>query len=103
MKYLSLSINGTPMAAPPQIPQGGTDTLNKILSLGLTLVFVFAALFALYTSIRGGIQWSMSGGDKQKIEQARMRIIYGILGLLLILGAFLIVNFVYGLFGLNSF
>lgn len=92
------------MAAPSEIERfdDGMLSLNNILGIGLVLVFVFAALFAIYIIIRGGIQWSMSGGDKQKIEQARMRIVYGIMGLLLILFSFLIVNFVYGLFGLNS-
>ncbi len=101
MKHLALTVNGTPMQAPTEIPKGGTNMLNKVLSVGLTLVLVFAVLFALLTVIQGGIQWTMSGGDKTKVEQARMRIVFGILGLLLIIGSFFIINFVYGLFGLS--
>lgn len=100
MKHLALTVNGTPMPA-PHVPTGGVDMLNQVISVGLTLVFGFAALFALYTLLRGGIQWAASGGDKTKVEQARMRIVYGILGLLLVIGAFFVINLVYGLFGLN--
>ena len=103
MKSLALTIQGTPIDAPPQIPQGGSDTLNMILGRGLMIIFAVAVLFALVVLIRGGIEWSASGGDKQKIEQSRLRIIYGIIGLVLVILSFFIVNFITGLFGIGAF
>lgn len=99
MNYLALTINGTPMQAPPTIPTGGLNMLEGILGNGLVLAMVFAAIFALFIILRGGIQWIASGGEKGKVEQARMRIIYGILGLLLVFVSYAIINLVLGLFG----
>lgn len=101
MQYLALTINGTPMEAPTQIPGGGSDVLNSVLSNALVIFLVFAALFAGFVFIRGGLEWILSGGDKQKIEQARQRLVYGIMGLLLVLLSFFVVNFVFKLFSLD--
>ena len=101
MNQLALTINGTPMDKPSGIPDSGGTSLQTIVGNGLTIIMVFAAFFALFILIRGGIQWTMSGGEKGKIEQARMRIIYGILGLLLVFFSFFIMNFVLGLFNLT--
>ena len=101
MEYLALTINGTPIEAPTQIPNGGTGILNAVMSNALTIFLIFAALFAGFVFIRGGIEWISSGGDKQKIEQARQRLVYGILGLILVLLSFFVVNFVFKLFSLD--
>jgi hypothetical protein len=99
MNYLSLSINGNTIPAPAQIPSGGSVTLNKIIGNGITIVLIVAVIYALFILIRGGIEWITSEGDKQKLAQARSRIIYAIVGLVLTLVSFGIVNIVFGLFG----
>jgi hypothetical protein len=100
MNYLALTINNTPIPAPAQIPGGGSDTLNKLIGNGITIVLIFAVIYALFILIRGGIEWISSEGDKQKLAQARSRIVYAIIGLVLTLVAFGIVNMVFGLFNL---
>ena len=102
MRYLALSINGTDMPAPGNIPTGGTLTLNSLISNGLTIFLIVSAIVALVLFILGGIEWIASDGDKQKIAHARSRIIYAILGLLLILLSFFIVNFVFSNFGITK-
>jgi len=104
MKQLALSINGTPISAPNGIPTGGFDTNGtNIIQFALTLLFIFAVILALIFAIYSGIQWTMSGGDKQKIQQARLRITFAIVGLIVVFLAFLIVNLVGGFLGVKLF
>ena len=49
----------------------------------------------------GGMQWITSGGDKTKLEAARKRITYAIIGLIVALMSFLIVNILGYLFGVK--
>ncbi|MEN9407346.1 MAG: hypothetical protein RLZZ455_562 [Candidatus Parcubacteria bacterium] len=80
---------------PGGIPTGSfTSGLgNTILGNTLNAAFVLAAILVLFYMIWAGIQWIMSGGDKQKIAAARNRIIYSVVGLLIIALAIPIVNF----------
>ncbi len=60
----------------------------------IQLLFVFAILASLFFLIWGGIRWISSGGDKGKIDQARGTITAAIVGLLISLLAFFIINIV---------
>lgn len=101
MRYLSLKINGIDVNPPAGIPTGGESALSKVLQTGMQTLFVFAIVFALFVIIFGAIQWITSGGDKQKLEGARKRIIFAIVGLLVVLFAFFIVNLVGSVFGVT--
>ncbi len=93
-KLLALTINGTPIEAPSGIPSEGlSGSGGKVLSLGLALLLIAAALLALGFLLWGGLNWVMSGGDKEKVTSARRTIIYAILGLLLCFIAFAIISF----------
>lgn len=98
---LSLSIYGTPVQAPSQLPQPNIDTAQSIIRTGITLLFIFAILLALFYIIQGGIQWIVSTGDKQRVDQARLKITYAVVGLIIVLGGFFIVGFVFNFFNLN--
>lgn len=102
MKYLSLSINGTPIPAPEGVRTGGMDIGQKIISTGINLVFLGGILFAIILIIYSGIQWTLSGGDKEKIASARNRITFIIIGLIVIILAFVIVKAILTLIGYNS-
>lgn len=101
MKYLSLSVNGVPIQAPSQLPQGGENTLQRIIQIGVTLFFIVAIIFGLFYVIMGGMQWIMSRGDKQQLDQAKLKITYAVVGLIVVLSGFLIVNFVFNFFNLT--
>lgn len=86
----------SPIRPPSEIPSA--LDMDILAGNALTIVFVVAILLTLYYLIRGGIQWIMSQGDKQKVASARNRIVYAIFGLVLIFLAFFIVSVVGGLF-----
>ena len=103
MKYLSLSISGIPINAPSGVPTGGINTVQKIIQIGITILFVGAIVITFFYLIQGGIQWIVSGGDKQRIEQARLKLTYAVVGLVVVLLAFFIINFVSGFFNIKFF
>ena len=95
MKQLALSVYGTPIPSLKGIPSGGFDTSGiSIIQVALTILFILADVAALAFVILAGIQWVISGGDKQKIQAARNRLIYSIIGLIVITLSFFIVRVV---------
>jgi hypothetical protein len=90
--------NPIPIETAAGIPTG-SGNLNIGIQWGLTLLFVAAAVVALFFIIWGGIMWITSGGEKEKIQEARNRIIYALIGLVIIFSSYLIVRTVGGLFG----
>lgn len=66
------------------------DTLNTIINVVVGVVgFVAVAMIVL-----GGISFATSQGDTNKTAKARNTILYGVVGLVVALLAFAIVNFV---------
>ncbi len=65
-----------------------------IMGGALQVLLIIAILVALFFLLYGGLKWSSSGGDRGKIEQARSTLIAAVVGLVIALSAFFIVNFV---------
>ncbi len=65
---------------------------NWIIGLFLFLGAAFAVIAILY----GGISYITAGGDQSKTEKARNTILYGIIGALVIIFAFVIIKIVSG-------
>ncbi len=104
MKFLSLSINGTTIPTPSGIPTGGLgpgESGQKLLMFAVELIFVMGIALAVIFILLSGIQWIISGGDKEKLSKARARLTYAIIGLVVILSAFFIVSVVISLLGGN--
>jgi len=58
----------------------------------LTLIFGIAGAIAVIFLVMGGIQYMTSGGDKIAVEQSRGRITAAVVGLVIVLGAVLVVQ-----------
>jgi hypothetical protein len=58
------------------------------------VLLIFAIVVCLFFLIYGGIRYISSGGDKGKISQARGMIVAAIVGLLISLLSFFILNFI---------
>lgn len=103
MKLLALSIpwsNGNiAIQAPPTVPTGGLETVSKLINVAFQLLFIVGFTLVIVLIVYSGIQWVISGGDKQKLQAARSRIIYAIIGLIVIIAAFFIVNTIVTLLG----
>jgi len=62
-------------------PQEG---LIKILNVSLNLILVVAAVFALFNFIIAGYNYIFAAGDTKKIAEANQKILYTVIGLLII-------------------
>ena len=73
---------------------GAATQLEPMIQTILNVVFGVVGIVAVIMIIIGGVNYTMSQGDTQKIQKAKNTIMYGIIGLVVTLLAFAIVNFV---------
>ncbi len=104
MKFLSLSINGTPFPLPTGIQHlsGGLDpTGQNIIRLGVNLLLLASVLISLIFLLIAAVKWITSEGDKQKFQNARNGLYYSIIGLVISFFAFLLINIIGGFLNVN--
>ena len=107
LEFLALTLPGADGApgvdinAPKSIPSGGTETLGTALSGFLTILIIIAIVLCLISLVRAGIQLASSSGDKTKVASARSRLTWSIIGLIVVMLAFFIVNILGTFFGVN--
>jgi NADH:ubiquinone oxidoreductase subunit 6 (subunit J) len=68
---------------------------SSVIGIGAIIVLVFF--------IWGAIEWITSGGDKGKLENARNKITQAIVGLIILVGSFVILGFISDTFFGESF
>jgi len=83
-------------------PAGGLDFFtSKVVPFVISLLFYVILALSLFFIILGGIQWMMSGGEKEKLAKAKGTVTYAIVGLIVALGSFVMVNILQTFFGSN--
>lgn len=80
-------------AAGVNAPVDLVTILGRIINIALGFVGIILLVLMLYA----GYLWMTSGGEMEKVNRARLMIRNAIIGLLIIVSAFAIVNFVLGL------
>ena len=99
MEKIALALPGGRRIDPIMgMPSGGDETLTSLITNGITLLFILLTLTALLFLIWGGISYITSQGDKNKVEAARKKIIYAIIGLIIGFASFMIISTVSSLF-----
>ncbi len=78
------------LATDPDCGKG--DLNNTVTNIINTIIFVIG-IIAVAMVIMGGVQYSTSQGDAGKVKKAKDTILYGIIGLVVAILAFAIVNF----------
>jgi hypothetical protein len=71
-----------------------TSDLNSMIGTIINVIIWAVGLIAVFMIVFGGIQYSTSAGDSGKVKKAKDTIMYGIIGLVISLLAYAIVNFV---------
>lgn len=78
----------------------GKET-NSVLSGVIGFLTVVAGLYFGIQMILGGFDWIGSSGDKGKLETARNKIIYAILGMTIVVASYVIIGLVATMLGVN--
>ena len=82
---------------------GGTgNDISQLIAVVIQILLVAAVIVSLVFLIIGGIRWVTSGGDKAKLESARGHVVAAIVGLVIALAAFFIIQLVLRIFGLGG-
>jgi len=92
----------------PVNPWGDEDKKNKIMEITglaerdprgiaasvINVVLGFLGIIAVGLILYAGFKWMTAGGSEDKITEARKLLVAGVIGLIIILAAFAIANFV---------
>ncbi len=79
---------GVGSAATASLP----DVVGRVINVVLGFIGILLLIYILYA----GFLWMTAGGEDKKVEQAKTMIKNSIIGLLIIIAAFAITNFVLG-------
>lgn len=87
----------------PTIPQGQDPSIfvGKIIQNGLTLLITVAFIIALVWTMIAGIRFVTAGGDPKTVSSAWSQIYWGLIGLVVVLASFAIINIVQTFFGVQ--
>ena len=95
MKNYLLQVAQSISATDSGIP---TLTAEKVLANTLNIVYFLAGIIAVIVIIIGAIMYTSSAGNSGTVTKAKNMILYSIVGLVIIIVAFAITNFVVGKF-----
>ena len=72
----------------------GGNNLEDTITTVINVILYVVGILAVVMIIIGGIQYTTSGGDQAAVTKAKNTILYGIVGLVIAILAYAIVNFV---------
>lgn len=79
----------------------GEVILAQIVANFLKITYLVAGLVLLAMLIWGGIQWMTAGGDKEAVTRAQKRITSALIGFVIFMAVFAIINFIAPAVGLD--
>lgn len=83
----------------------GDCTLNNFLGLGTNLaniILKYLGVVALLLFVAGGVIWITSGGSAEKVQRGKKIISGSIIGMAIVIGAFLIIRVFTGILGVEK-
>lgn len=81
----------------------GYGDINNFISNVIQLVFIVGIIMVLFMLIWGGVEWIMSGGDKEAVGKARGKIVNALIGLAILAVAFAIAQVAGAFIGIDIF
>lgn len=84
------------VATVEKVNESGNDDLKQNITNIINAVIAALGIVAVVVIVLGGVQYMTSTGDSTKVKKAKDTILYGIVGLIICVLAYAIVNFVIG-------
>ena len=84
-------------------PTTGVKDIGNLLSAGIQVSMIIAAILTFTFLVWGGIQWILSGGDKTQTQAARDRITMALVGLGIVAAAWALMKVIGYFFGVDVF
>ena len=87
------------ISPPPGSPGGSGDpisSLSNIISVGLQIFLIIAAIMMLVYMLWGAMDWIGSSGEKEKLQKAQNKITNAVIGMIVIIVAFSIFTLITG-------
>ncbi len=81
----------------------GYGDINDFITKAMQLIFILAVVAVLVMLVWGGVQWILSGGEKEAVGEARKRIVNALIGLAILAVAFAIAQVAGTFLGINIF
>lgn len=89
--------------APATALNGTSATLSTLVNPLINNILIISGILALGTILVSGFSFISASGDKNKTAQASQSLTYGIIGLVVVVAAFLVTRIVGALLGFNFF
>lgn len=86
------------LISPPESIGGVNVGINQLISFVINAIIVLGIVLSLIFLLYGGVRWILSGGDKGKVDAARSTIVASIVGLIIVILAYVIINAVLQVF-----
>jgi hypothetical protein len=83
---------GSGQACPQDLPANGVNALTLKIGVIVNLLLYIAGAIAVLVIIYGGIRYITSTGDATRIKQAKDTVLYAVVGLIVAILAYAIVN-----------
>ncbi len=93
MKYLALKLPGGNEITGPENLNKNFTNLASVLSNLLNIAFYVAVFLAFYFLVWGAFAYIMAQGKKEDLAKARARLTWAIIGLIVVLLAYLLAKF----------
>lgn len=84
------------VTTPDSVPEVKID--NDLVTTIFNVILALAGAIAVVFIIWGGIQYTLSQGEPNKIKKAKDTLLYSIVGLIIVMFSFVILNYVIGKF-----
>lgn len=97
---IAFAVNST-YSPPPGTLNPDIDP-TRIPQLGFSLLLYVAGALAIGYLMYGGIKWITSRGDKVAVESARRHIVAAVIGLVVVISAFFILQVVFRILGVQN-
>lgn len=97
-----VSIGGQEIQGQLKLPGNAELTIGGLMSVLLPFVITVCSILLFFIFVWGGYDFMMSRGDAGKVKAARAKITAGIIGFVLLVLSYFIVNFISYVFGVGG-